>query len=280
MTPGLLLALTLLSAAAPAPLRLAMPGFNTVNVPAAEAQLHQEFLAEQLSSRGLRVLTARDIAAVVGVERQRQLLGCQESGCSFEIAGALGADGVITGDLGLLEGAYVWTVKVLAAQDGTVLASRSARSSSARALRDGLQQAAADLTRQLSTRLGRKDLDAGGAVDAGREGALGGAAPGGGLRGLAWAPATLGAVLLGAGGVLQWQAAGRHTALQGAGSLADAARLRDEGGGLQTGAAVAAGAGVLALGTAAVFLFTGGPQPSVAVLPGGGAMLGLTGVLP
>jgi hypothetical protein len=39
----------------------------------------------------VRVLAGADIAALLGFERQRQLLGYEESGCLAEIGWALGA---------------------------------------------------------------------------------------------------------------------------------------------------------------------------------------------
>lgn len=58
----------------------------------------------------LQVISSRDVTALLGLERQRQLLGCTESGCLAELAGALGADDVVSGSVGRLGRSLLLTV--------------------------------------------------------------------------------------------------------------------------------------------------------------------------
>jgi hypothetical protein len=66
------------------------------------AQLDTEALAGELRRRpGVSVLTDADTAALLGVEKRKQVLtGCSDAGCLAELGGALGADRVIHGTIG------------------------------------------------------------------------------------------------------------------------------------------------------------------------------------
>ncbi len=58
------------------------------------------FLAKDFRDQGFQVITATDIETVLGVEKQRQLMGCGESSCLAELGGAMGADYIVHGELG------------------------------------------------------------------------------------------------------------------------------------------------------------------------------------
>ncbi len=61
---------------------------------------------ELVSFNAYRVSGASEVAAVIGLERQKQLLGCsseaEAESCMAEVAGAMNADRVLSGDLGIL----------------------------------------------------------------------------------------------------------------------------------------------------------------------------------
>jgi PEGA domain len=62
----------------------------------------------------LQVLSQGDIAAMLGLEKTRQMLGCTEDqGCMAELAGALDSDRLLSGSLTILERTSLLTVKVL-----------------------------------------------------------------------------------------------------------------------------------------------------------------------
>lgn len=120
-----LVALLLTQTAAPAdPVKLASVGFTSVRVPKDLAASFEQTLALRLQETGLvRVTTQSDVASILGVERQRQLMGCtnESTNCIAELAGALGVEGVITGEIALVGKVYQLTVRILSARDASVL---------------------------------------------------------------------------------------------------------------------------------------------------------------
>ena len=75
-----LLLLSTALAAAPAasadPLKVAAPGLDAANMAESMRQFCSDHLAQQLALQGVRVTTPSEIGAILGLERQKQLLGC------------------------------------------------------------------------------------------------------------------------------------------------------------------------------------------------------------
>ena len=70
------------------------------------------------------VISGDDIRALLGLERQKQLLGCHEdSSCMAELGGALGVDEVIDGSLGKLGNTFVLELRRLDTRHSRTLAS-------------------------------------------------------------------------------------------------------------------------------------------------------------
>jgi hypothetical protein len=88
--------------AAAAPMKLAAPELDRMNVDEREASYLLEVFTERLSTPQLKVTTATEIAAVLGLERQKALLGCNDAStsCMIELANALGVDGILKGSIG------------------------------------------------------------------------------------------------------------------------------------------------------------------------------------
>jgi len=60
-----------------------------------------EALAGELRKRtGLSVMSESDIAALLGMEKTRSMLGCTDAGCIAEVGGALGVDRIVHGSIG------------------------------------------------------------------------------------------------------------------------------------------------------------------------------------
>lgn len=76
---------------------------------------------------GLTVMTAADVAAVLGHERQRQLLGCSDASCLAELGGALGADRIVHGSVGRVGGSLVVNLTSLDPKTGQAVGSVSQR---------------------------------------------------------------------------------------------------------------------------------------------------------
>ena len=247
---------------------LAMPGLNAVNVGRSEADLYGELLAQRLQRGGLKVLSARDLSAVMGLERQKQLLGCAESSCVAELAGALGTDGLLVGDVGKLETLWALNVKVLSAT-GEVLAQYSARIPNADAMPDALEVAGRALLTQLAVSMHHPELQPPVAV----------ASP---LRSLAPVPLIIGGTALVAGAACLTVSGVKYSALQNAQTVHLADVYRDQGKIWQPVGLTLVGVGAAGLITGAIFLLVGAPQqvtPTVAVF-NDGASLGIAGVLP
>ncbi len=279
LTGSLLLALVT-AAPSTGPLTLALPGLNGVNLAAGEADLHAEVLAQMLVRHGLKVMTGRDLAAVIGMERQKQLLTCTDSACLTELVGSLGADGIVVGDIGHLGDEYAINVKVLSSKSATPLAMYTLRAPDAKHVPRALDVCAWEMASQLSAALLRPDL----APKTPRPSLEDGPPP------LALSPklwAILPAAVAVAGAFVgvtnQGLAQQKYDAMAVAQDAASLAVQRDEGKRAQDLARlgyVAAGLG--ALGTAAVLVFVGNDArvtPSAFFAPSGGGVV-LTGSLP
>src|SRR3990167_8754083 len=92
------------AAAAPTPEvpRLLVQEFTVRGVDAAIAEALTDGIGPEIDRRGyFRSLTTKDVQTILGVERQKQLLGCSDdqSSCLSELAGALGAPYVLGGTI-------------------------------------------------------------------------------------------------------------------------------------------------------------------------------------
>ena len=123
--------LMVVSGAPPQPpqLKIASPGLTGVHVGDKEATFFSDHLAQQLAAAGAKVTSDREISAVLGLERKRQLLGCSEnsSQCVTELAGALGVDALVVGDVARLQSHYQVNVKLLSVSSTSLLGAESER---------------------------------------------------------------------------------------------------------------------------------------------------------
>jgi hypothetical protein len=281
-----------LVAAAPvggAPIKLASPTLAGPNLSAAEAEFYLEHLAQQLIGRGLQVTTAKQIATMLGMERQRQLLGgCGEetASCIQELGNALGVNGILSGEIGKFEGAFQVNLSVIDPVNGRSIAAYTARVSSETALLDELTYAAKKLAETLAAHF-KKELPVPTAmVLAAEESAE---RP---LRGRAWIPAAVGLASAGAGAFFLMQSEQKYQQLATSTSpisAADARALRNDGAMFQTISLVGFGVGAAALASAGALFFyrrelgtqQQAPQAQLhaAPLPGGFAVT-FSGVLP
>ncbi|MDX2012645.1 MAG: hypothetical protein SFW67_20775 [Myxococcaceae bacterium] len=135
---------------AAAPERVAVMSVSAVGLSPELQQYAAERLGTALSQRGVKVTTQQDIANVLGLERQRQLLGCDASAsCAAELAAALGADAVLSWTVAKLGGAFDISAKVVASLDLRVLAVAQARAMN----EEGLPFAIDEVAGQLASRL-------------------------------------------------------------------------------------------------------------------------------
>lgn len=275
-------------AATATPPRLAAPGLSVVNLEPKLGEFYTQHLAQRLAVEGLQVVTSRDISALVGLERQQQLLGCDEqqsSNCMAELAGALGVDGVILGDIARIGPVYQLNVRVMAAGNGRPLSAYSAQVRQEELLLDELARAASHIATDLLPPkpvavVEQPTVAAAVPVETVAKPPVGRA-----LKGYAWIPAVVGGALAATSVVFQLGASERHFQLTGesapAINPAVGTRLAEEGVSAQRNAAITGAAAALTLGvSAAVFLGAFDSAPGAAVglqLAPQGAALAVSG---
>ncbi len=73
-----------------------------------------EALTATISKAGyFDVASSRDVAQLLGVERQKQLLGCSDGSCMAELSGAIGARFILSGSLVKLGDSWQLTMTTL-----------------------------------------------------------------------------------------------------------------------------------------------------------------------
>jgi TolB-like protein len=111
MSLPLVLALVVLGADKP---KLAVLDVQVVGADAALGVGLGEAITQQLSQRAFfDVISSKDLRTLLGVERQKQLLGCGDSSCAAELTGALGARFVLQATLTKLGDALQLSLQTL-----------------------------------------------------------------------------------------------------------------------------------------------------------------------
>jgi hypothetical protein len=72
-----------------------------------------DYLAGGLRDQGFEVMTTGDIGAALGVERQKELMGCSESSCVADIGGAMGVDYIVRPNMAVLDRDTVLTLTLI-----------------------------------------------------------------------------------------------------------------------------------------------------------------------
>lgn len=244
------------AALAAAPVPLASVGLRA---PAAQKELAESLggtLALRMGETKLvKVTTPDDVAAVLGLERQRQLLGCGETSCLAELAGALGSKAVLSGELVRVGEVFQLTVKVLDGENaGTVFAALERHGNEA-ALLTAVDRLARDAATEVALRYGALERSA--------------------VNPLPFVGMAVGGAVAAGGAVLLGLAAGDSASLRrGAPEDYDAAVTLKQSGELKQGVGiglVAAGGAVL-LGSIAWRVLGGSGAPKVALVPSPGGL--------
>lgn len=108
-----------------------------------------EAVTNEVQARGyFEVMSSRDVQQLVGMERQRELLGCSDASksCMAEISGALGARFILSGSVAKLGDAYQLTLSSLDSQKAQPLGRATRLARSLEALRTMLPFAVAEAT--------------------------------------------------------------------------------------------------------------------------------------
>ena len=254
------LALALSVTAAAPDLKIAQGTFRFVGVSDELRAFIPEHVSQRLQRPGLKVVTPNDIQNLLGMERQRELMGCSEgTGCTAELIGALGADGLLVGEVARVGDQLQVNLKILSGRSGETQATFARRIDQENKLLELLDAGADELAGQLlavHTPPTRRVLGA-----------------------AFWVPTAVAIAGLAGGGIALGLAAGKQQSLltpQSSARSLDAGRqLVREGELLQTLGFVGVGVGAAAALTAAVAFGLAAQVPisaSVSLGPGAAAL--------
>jgi len=121
---------------------LAAPGLRCADFSQSVCDAFTDHLVQQLGAQGLKVVSSSDISSVLGLDRQKTLLGCAESSCTAELAGALGVDAIVTGSVARVAPTVLVNVRVISAKNGQVMAAFSESATGAETVPKTLERAA------------------------------------------------------------------------------------------------------------------------------------------
>jgi hypothetical protein len=79
--------------------------------PRTASVVSEAILAEIRKYDGVSAIGMKEIGEMLAFEQKKQFVGCDSMGCLVELAGALGVDELVTGNLGALGESHVITVK-------------------------------------------------------------------------------------------------------------------------------------------------------------------------
>ncbi len=279
---ALLFLLISLPAFAAGPVKLASPGLSLLNLDEKMATFYTDHMGSAVKQAGVvELVTPREIASLLGMERQKQLLGCSDSAgsCVAELANALGADGVVLGDIARVGTRYQVNLKVISASDGKTLALFQEGATSEEAVLDMLTRGGNSLREQTLKALGRTAVAVVPVTPANPSVPAAAVTPAGiatapvkssGLsRNLAFIPMGVGGAAL-IGGIVGL-AVSESASAELATASSDGAAARDRGRTANTlGVAGVIGGTALVGGGLLWFLLAGPDAPAVSVAPGPG----------
>lgn len=139
------------TAATPEPVGIAVTPLQLIGMPTEMGGYAEDRLANRLGERGFKVTTPADIVALLGLERQRQLLGgcSDDSGCTAEIGAALGVPLMVTGRVTKIDERFDLDLRVIRQRDGRVVASETRSLEGLKRLGELMEAAGDSLAKQL-----------------------------------------------------------------------------------------------------------------------------------
>ena len=103
--------------------KIAVPLLSVSQLDESMSELLTEIITAEIAQMGhYTVISQSDINAMLGFDRQKELMGCNDVACTAELGGALGVDAILAGNVGVLGTTYVLSLKLINTQDATVLA--------------------------------------------------------------------------------------------------------------------------------------------------------------
>lgn len=109
--------------------QLKQPGVKCAAIPLKATDVAQEVafimdevLLTELQQAGFEAIGPEDINAMVGFEKVKDAVGCDDASCIAELGNALGVDYLVAGNLAKLESSMVLTMKIIDVRGTKVLA--------------------------------------------------------------------------------------------------------------------------------------------------------------
>jgi TolB-like protein len=117
------------AAAKPAPAKVKVAVMDVVGVQGVApgtATILTNIVVADVARAGLDTISKGDITAIIGFEKQRQILGCSgDASCVAEIGGALGVDFMLTGQVGQIGSQYHLSLQLVETKKARVAARAS-----------------------------------------------------------------------------------------------------------------------------------------------------------
>ena len=250
-------------AVAVAPVKVAVTGFSHANIsPDLTEAYAARFTSLLRENTELNVTSRQDIEQVLGLERQRALMGCEsDNACLAEFSAALGVDALVSGNLARLDNGMLASLRAVRVRDGQSVFDVSGRVANETELIEWLEAQARPLASRLLESMGR------------------GPPARGTSKWPRFLPGVAGLVLAGTGAALLGVSASDAATLRaGAANLTpDQIRATGQRGKtLQTVGPVLVGVGAAAVVATVVWIALGDPPVTASVGPvagGGGAVL-------
>ncbi|MFC1609700.1 hypothetical protein ACFL6C_01960 [Myxococcota bacterium] len=96
------------------PSKLAVMRLEAQRLPPAIGRILDELLLKAIADRGLhQVVSTDEINAVLSVEKQKELVGCDDVACFAEIGGALGVQELVLGSISKLGDQIIVSLKLV-----------------------------------------------------------------------------------------------------------------------------------------------------------------------
>src|SRR5204862_491958 len=94
--------------------KLAVMPLSPKRVPRETTEILDELVLAELDSRGrYTVIGASDINAMLGLDKMKTAVGCDDLSCAAEIGGALGVQFLVAGSVSLLGDQVIISIKLL-----------------------------------------------------------------------------------------------------------------------------------------------------------------------
>lgn len=128
---------------------------NVQGVQEGTAVILTDIVVSEVAKQRVEVVSKGDISAMIGFEKEKQILGCSDdSKCLAEVGGALGVDYMLTGQVGLIGSRYRISLLLVDSKRAKV-AARSARFCDRN--EDALAQAAQETVAELMAAIPRRE---------------------------------------------------------------------------------------------------------------------------